>query len=98
MGDGRVDAGIGEDRMYRNAFGSVLMFRCRTNTLKLRQRNRFNDDAADCVLCGAVEEIMEYFVMECGGLREIRERCGVGGGFSFEEALLFEGRTEERVE
>ena len=30
--------------------------------------------------------------MECSGLREIRERCGVGGGISVEEVLVFEGR------
>ena len=41
---------------------------------------------------------MEHFVWECGGLTETRERCRVGGGVSAEEALLFEGRTEERVE
>ena len=36
--------------------------------------------------------------MECGGLRETTKRYGVGGGISAEEVLLFEGRTEERVE
>ena len=32
----RNNVGIGEEGIYRNVFGSVLMFRCRTNTLKLR--------------------------------------------------------------
>ena len=36
--------------------------------------------------------------MDCGGLRETRERCGVNAGVCVEEALLFEGRTEEGVE
>ena len=37
-------------------------------------------------------------MVECGSLKEARERCGVGAGVGVEEALLFEGRTEERVE
>ena len=37
-------------------------------------------------------------MVENGGLRETRERYGVGGGISVEEAQLFEGKTEERVE
>ena len=32
------------------------------------------------------------------GLRETRERCKVVRGISEEEALLFEGKTKERVE
>ena len=34
---------------------------------------------------------MELFVMECGGLREIIERCGVGGGVGVKEVQLFFG-------
>ena len=52
----------------------------------------------DCLLCGAVEETVEHFVVGCGGLTETRERCGVNAGVSIEEALLFEGKTEEEVE
>ena len=37
-------------------------------------------------------------MVECGGLRETRERCGVNAGVGVEESLLFEGRTEEGVE
>ena len=40
---------------------------------------------------------MEHFVVECGGLRESRERCGVNAGIGVEEALLFERRIEEGV-
>ena len=41
---------------------------------------------------------MEHFVVECGGLRETIERCGVNAGVGVEEALLFQGRSEEGVE
>ena len=32
----------------------------------------------------------------CGGLRETRERYGIGGGIRVEEELLFEGRTKKQ--
>ena len=38
---------------------------------------------------------MKHFVVECGGLREARERCGIDSDVGVEEWLLFEGRTEE---
>ena len=38
---------IGEEGIYRNTYGSVLMFRCRTNTLGLRWRNIFSGDAVE---------------------------------------------------
>lgn len=52
----------------------------------------------NCLLCVTVEEIMEHIVVDCGGLKETRERDGVGGCISLEEVLLFEeGLIEERV-
>ena len=59
---------------------------------------QFSGEAVYCLLCGAVEEMVEHFVVECGGLRETRERCGVNAGVSVEQALLFEGRSEEGME
>ena len=32
--------GIGDEGIYSNGYGSVLLFQCRTNTLKLRWRQR----------------------------------------------------------
>ena len=37
-------------------------------------------------------------MVECGGLRETRERCRVNVGVGVEQELLFEGSTEEGVE
>ena len=37
-------------------------------------------------------------MVRCGGLRWTRESCGVNAGVGVEEALLFEGRSEEGVE
>ena len=74
------------------------MFRCRTNTLKLRWRDGFSGGAVDCLLCGAEVETVEHFAMKCEGIRMIRERHGVRGGVRVEEVLLFEGRTKEKVD
>ena len=65
---------IGEDGIYRNVFGSVLMIRCRTNTLRLRWNDGFSGGAVDCLLRGAEEETVEHFVMKCEVIRMIRER------------------------
>ena len=94
----RNKAGIGEEGIYRNVFGSLLMFRCRTNTLKLRWRDGFAGGAVSCLLCGAEVETVEHFVMKCERIRAIRERHGVRGGVRMEEVLLFEGRTVEKVD
>ena len=50
------------------------------------------------LLCGAVEETVEQFVMEWGRLKEIRGRYEIGRVIFVEEVLLFGGRTEKRVE
>ena len=76
--------------IYMNVFGSVLI-------LKLGWRNRFSGEAADRVLSGAVEETVEHFVMEFGGLSRTRERYRIDENISVEEVLLSEGKTEERV-
>ena len=52
----------------------------------------------DCFWCEAVEETVDNFVIECVGLREARERCGIDACVGVEEELLFEGRTEKGVE
>ena len=70
----RSKVGIGEEGIYRNVFGSVLMFRCRTNTLKLRWRDGFSGGAVSCLLCGAEVETVEHFVMKCERIQTIRER------------------------
>ena len=52
----------------------------------------------DCPLCGGGEKTVQHFVIECGELREIRERHGVCGAEALEEVLLYGGRSGEKVE
>ena len=46
-------------------------------------------------MCGAKEETLEHFLVECGGLETVRERFGVGVGAGVKEVLLFGERDVE---
>ena len=61
---------LGDEGIYSNEYGSVLLFQCRTNTLKLRWRQGFEDGAMDCLLCRGGEETLRHFVMESRELQE----------------------------
>ena len=71
----RSKGNLGDEGIYSNEYGSVLLFQCRANTLKLRWRQGFEGIAVDCLLCGG-EEATLHFVVECHELQEIRR----GGG------------------
>ena len=87
---------MGDEGIFSNEYGSVLLFQCRTNTLKLRWRQGFEGGAVDCLLCGEEEETTRHFVMECHELQEIR-RYGVYGTEALEEVLMFMEKNEETV-
>ena len=55
----RAKSKIGEEGLYLNDRGSLTLFRCRTNTIKLNWRQRFQGGAVDCPVCesGAEERI-----------------------------------------
>ena len=52
----------------------------------------------DCLLCGAVEETVTYFVTGCLVLEVVREWFGVTRMDALEEMLLFRRKTKETVE
>ena len=49
------DSCIEDEKIYTNNFRSVLMFRCRTNTVKLNWRNQFEGDLYS-VRCVGIKE------------------------------------------
>ena len=89
---------IGDEEIYCNRLGSVILFQCRTNTLRLKWRQGFVGGAVDCPLCGAVEETVAHFVTEYVVLEGVREQFGVTQEEVLEEILLFRGRTHEKAE
>ena len=94
----RSKRNMGDEGIYSNEYGSVLLFQCRINTLKLRWRQGFKGGAVDCLLCGGEEETVRHFVMECCELQEIRRRYYVYGTDALEEVLLFMEKSEEKVD
>ena len=64
------------DQCYRNGLSSKLLARARTNTLKLEEvinrRNREYDKT--CKLCGAEEENLRHYILECPRLEGKRDR------------------------
>ena len=94
----RNKASIGDEEIYCNRLGAVILFQCRTNTLRLKWRQGFVGGAVDCQLCGAVEETVVHFVTECVVLEGVREQFEVTWEEVLEEILLFRGRSHEKVE
>ena len=71
---------IGDEEIYCNRLGAdqaVILFQCRTNTLRLKWRKGFVGGTIDCPPCGAVEETVVHFVTECVVLEGVREQFAV---------------------
>ena len=94
----RNKVSIGEEKIYCNRLGAVILFQCRMNTLRLKWRQCFVGGVMDCPLCGAVEETVANFVTECMVLEGVWEQFGVTWEEALEEILLFRETTEEKVE
>ena len=65
---------IKEELMYDNRPSSIIMYRARTNCLKLNDRNRHQGGEVKCKLCGAEVENLEHFILECVELSEERKK------------------------
>ncbi len=55
----------GQDSMYFNDHASELLYRCRSNTMQLKDRKRFIGEATECKLCGEEKEDLEHFLLWC---------------------------------
>lgn len=81
---------IKEEQFYDNTFGSVLLFRARTNCLRLGWRRRFQGGDVGCRACGFVEETLDHFLLDCPRLHSIRVKYGMEG-VDMGEMLGFDG-------
>ena len=79
-----------EENFYDNAAESIIMFKARSNSLKLKWRSRFQNESVVCVLCGEEEENLQHFLIRCPALQHVRVNNAVEG-LRLEELLLFEG-------
>ena len=91
----RNKVSIGDEEIYCNRLGAVILFQCRTNALRQKWRQGFVGMAMDCPLCGAVEETVAHFVTDYVVLEGVREQFGITWEEAFEEILLFRENTRE---
>ena len=57
---------IEEVKYYANDLASVIMFRARTNTLQLNDRNRHTNNLVNCQMCNGEEyEDLTHFLIDC---------------------------------
>ena len=62
----RSKRNMGDGGIYSNEYGSVLLFQCWTNTLKLRWRQGFEGGSVYCLLCGGlIEALCCWNVVSC---------------------------------
>ena len=86
---------ISEEEIYVNDYNSVLLYKCRSNTVKFGWRSRFGGGDVGCWVCGLAEvETVEHFLLECSGLGELRQVTGMEE-VPICELLLFGVRREE---
>ena len=85
-----------ESELYDNNFMSTLLFKCRSNTLKLNWRNRFTDGDTSCPMCGEPEETLQHFLMECIVLENVRIEYNVNN-VDIKDLLLFSDINENTV-
>ena len=64
----------GQENIYDNRQASVTLFKCRTNTLKLKDRNRFRNEETKCEMCGVEKEDLKHFLLWCPEYREERQK------------------------
>ena len=65
---------FGDEHLYDNRRSSELLFKARTNTLELFNRNRFRAmDGRKCPFCDEIEDIV-HFLLKCPPLEPWRNR------------------------
>ncbi|KAK4327080.1 hypothetical protein Pmani_002424 [Petrolisthes manimaculis] len=62
----------GEDRLYDNRPALIIFFKCRTNNLPLKDRNRHSGRETTCDMCGAPVEDLKHFILWCPEYQEER--------------------------
>ena len=64
----------GQERVYDNRETSVLLFKCRSNTMNVADRKRFKNEATECIMCGHYIENLKHFLLHCPAYSEERRK------------------------
>ncbi len=71
-GKWRKDLG-GQDEVYQNDQASELLFKCRTNNMRLNDRRFWHEDT-ECDMCGVEKEDLKHFLLWCPAYEEERRQ------------------------
>ncbi len=55
----------GQEEIYNNDQASEILFKSRTNNLRLNDRKRFWNELTTCDMCGAEREDLKHFLLWC---------------------------------
>ena len=61
-----------QEDVYDNTAASILLFKCRSNTLPLNDRKRFVQGDTSCQLCGAEIEDLAHLLLKCPEYDDLR--------------------------
>ena len=95
---------IREEQIYNDRPSSIILYKARTNCLRLKDRKRLTVENTMCILCDKTIETLEHFILECPAYYDIRKRYGdlqrpyienaqkIFGHFLFNEDTMNENR------
>ena len=63
-----------EEEKYTNDAASIFLFRLKTNTVNLNDRNRFKAEDVKCKICDYEIEDLVHFVVKCEALQNLRQK------------------------
>ena len=64
----------GQEKIYDNRQTSEILYKCRTNTLKLKDRNRFRNEETKCEMCEEEKEDLKHFLLWCPAYSDVRQK------------------------
>ncbi len=64
----------GQEETYNNDQASEILFRSRTNNLRLNDRKRFWNEATTCDMCGAEREDLKHLMLWCPAYTQERRK------------------------
>ncbi len=64
----------GQEEIYNNDQASEILFKSRTNNLRLNDRKRFWNEATTCEMCGAEREDLKHFMLWCPAYTQERRK------------------------
>lgn len=65
---------MAEEKIYDNRPSSQILFKARTNNLRLNNRNRHTGGDTKCIFCDWNMEDLNHFILWCPGYEDIRKQ------------------------